>query len=415
MVQNFLRGACAFLAAVALWADSGFALHSGDTVVFYGDSITDQRLYTTFVETFVLTRFPELPVRFVHSGWGGDRVGGGGGGPIDLRLRRDVFPYRPTVMTIMLGMNDGGYRAFDPALFDRFSTGYEGIVQTVKTAFPGMRITAIEPSPYDDVTRAPNFEGGYNAVLLRYSRFLRELAAKDHLTLSDFNGPVVEMLRKAHAADPARSEKILPDRVHPGAGGHLIMAEQLLKSWDAPAVVSDVEIDGSSGHVEHSVNAAVSSVESAHGLRWLETDRSLPMPIDWKDEVVALAVHSSDFVDALDRELLKVTSLPAGAYTLSIDGVPAGDFTAGALADGVNLADYATPMMQQAADVHALTLKHNNIHFARWRTVQVPLDGSGFDNAPAESALDALEEQVIVAQRVAAQPKPHRFELVPKA
>jgi hypothetical protein len=28
-------------------------------------------------------------------------------------------------------------------------------------------ITAIVPSPYDDVTRAPGFEGGYNAVLLR--------------------------------------------------------------------------------------------------------------------------------------------------------------------------------------------------------------------------------------------------------
>ncbi|MGH9592918.1 MAG: SGNH/GDSL hydrolase family protein, partial [Bryobacteraceae bacterium] len=179
--------------------------------------------------------------------------------------------------------------------------------------------------------------------------------------------------------------------------------------------VSEVEIDGSSGRVEHSTNTDVSSVEAAHGVRWAETDHSLPMPIDWKDELVALAVHSSDFVDALDRELLKVTSLPAGVYTLSIDGVPAGDFTAEALASGVNLANYATPMMQQAAEVHALTLKHNNIHFARWRTVQVPLDSSGFDNAPAESALDSLEDQVIVAQRVAAQPKPHRFELVPKA
>jgi hypothetical protein len=52
-------------------------------VVFYGDSITDQRLYTSFVETFVLTRFPHLDVRFVHSGWGGDRVTGGLGGRVD--------------------------------------------------------------------------------------------------------------------------------------------------------------------------------------------------------------------------------------------------------------------------------------------------------------------------------------------
>ena len=37
-------------------ADEPFALRDGDRVVFYGDSITDQRLYTTFVETYVVTR-----------------------------------------------------------------------------------------------------------------------------------------------------------------------------------------------------------------------------------------------------------------------------------------------------------------------------------------------------------------------
>jgi len=72
-------------------AQNGFYLKAGDRVVFYGDSITDQRLYTTFVETYVVTRFPKMPVTFVHSGWGGDRVTGGGGGPIDLRFDGDIF------------------------------------------------------------------------------------------------------------------------------------------------------------------------------------------------------------------------------------------------------------------------------------------------------------------------------------
>src|SRR5947209_19513343 len=88
-------------------AQNPFYLKDNDRVVFYGDSITDQRLYTTFAESFIVTRFPSLNVTFTHSGWGGDRVTGGGGGPIDVRLARDVFPYQPTVMTIMLGMNDG--------------------------------------------------------------------------------------------------------------------------------------------------------------------------------------------------------------------------------------------------------------------------------------------------------------------
>ena len=114
-----------------------FYLKDGDRVVFYGDSITDQRLYTTFVETYVVTRFPKLNVTFVHSGWGGDRVTGGGGGPIDVRLKRDVFAYKPTVVTIMLGMNDASYQAFDPKIFDTYAKGYEHIVESVKDDAPG--------------------------------------------------------------------------------------------------------------------------------------------------------------------------------------------------------------------------------------------------------------------------------------
>src|SRR3954465_2544161 len=137
---------------------SGFYLKDGDRVVFYGDSITDQRLYTTFTETFVVTRFPKKNVTFIHSGWGGDRVTGGGGGSIDKRLKRDVFAYKPTVVTVMLGMNDASYRAFDQKIFDTYSKGYKHIVEAVKSNLPGARMTLIVPSPFDDVTRKPNFE-----------------------------------------------------------------------------------------------------------------------------------------------------------------------------------------------------------------------------------------------------------------
>src|SRR5262245_24215850 len=171
-----------FVALAGLQARAnGFALKDGDRVVFYGDSITDQRLYTTFTETYIVTRFPNLKVDFVHSGWGGDRVTGGGGGGIDQRLKRDVFAYKPTVMTIMLGMNDGSYRAFDEKIFETYRKGYEHIIESVKHNVPGIRMTLIQPSPYDDVTRAPSFEGGYNRVLVRYGQFVKELAQREHL------------------------------------------------------------------------------------------------------------------------------------------------------------------------------------------------------------------------------------------
>ena len=387
------------------------SLKDGDTVVFYGDSITDQRLYTTFAETYLVTRFPTLHFTFVHSGWGGDKVSGGGGGPIDLRLRRDVIAYHPTVVTIMLGMNDGRSRPFEQAIFQEFASGYEKIVHDLKTALPEVRITAIQPSPFDDVNREPNFEGGYNAVLLRFSAFIKELANRERLGIADLNTPVVAMLQKARAQNAALAQKIIPDRVHPGPSGHLIMAAALLKAWNAPALVSDVEIDARAGKAIRSENAEVTGIDNSNGLRWLERDRALPMPIDWKDETLTLAVRSSDFLAALDQEKLRVTGLSEGSYVLKIDAETVGTFSAGQLASGINLAEFATPMAKQAADVHKLTLQHNNLHFARWRMVQVPLDSLGFLLTPTESSLDSLERQVIMAQRVAVQPKPHSYEL----
>jgi lysophospholipase L1-like esterase len=403
------------LLASAAFAQGDFYLKDGDRVVFYGDSITDQRLYTTFTETYVLTRFPRMKIDFVHSGWGGDRVTGGAGGPIDVRLQRDVVTYKPTVLTIMLGMNDGRYRAYDPEISQQYTSGFESIVRNVKSALPEVRITAIQPSPYDDVTRAPGFTGGYNAVLVRFSGFLSELASREKLELADLNTPVVAALKKAKSIDPELALKLLPDRVHPGPGGHLLMAEALLKAWRAPAEVSSVEIDAESKQVSAAANTKVTDLQVDASLSWTQEDAALPMAVDTKDPLIGLALRASDFVDALDRQMLKVTGLPNARYGLRIDGEMTGSFNRQDLAGGVNLATLPTPMAKQALDVHALTIRHNQIHYARWRSVQVPMQEQKLERLqPALDSLDALEGELIEQQRATAQPKPRHYELSPE-
>lgn len=392
----------------------GFALKAGDRVVFFGDSITDQRLYTTFVETYVVTRFPNLDVRFTHSGWGGDRVTGGGGGGIGQRLERDVIAYKPTMVTVMLGMNDGRYRAFDQQIFEIYSRGYRNIVQTLKKGLPGVRITAIQPSPYDDVTRAPVFKGGYNETLLRYSDFIAQLAAAEGIQTADLNKPVVAMLVKAKATDPKLSEKIIPDRVHPRASGHLVMAQQLLKAWGAPSLVSSVEIDAGNKRILQSENTTVSDVSFTGGVAWTQLDRALPMPVDLADSEMALAVNSSGFEEMLNRQMVRVRGLKAGKHTLYVDGDVAGTYTEKELADGVNLALVKTPMWAQAMRVHQLTLRRANLHNTRWRSVQVPLEEVELPAVPgAITALDEVAEEIRQNQREEARPVAHRFELKP--
>src|SRR5260370_36101456 len=148
-------------------------------------------------------------------------------------------------MTIMRGMNDGSYRAFDQAIFDQYSKGYQHIIEAVKKEAPAIRLTLIQPSPFDDVTQPPKFEGGYNSVLVRYGDFLKELAGKEHANLADLNTPVAAALEKAKAADADLAKRIIPDRVHPGPAGHLLMTAALLKSCNAAASVTAVAIDAS--------------------------------------------------------------------------------------------------------------------------------------------------------------------------
>lgn len=405
------------LFAAALTA-ADFYVKDGDRVVFFGDSITDQRLYTTYVETYCVTRFPGRKMTFVHSGWGGDRVSGGAGGPIDVRLERDVFAYKPTVLTIMLGMNDGGYKPFDQTTFENFVNGYISIVRTAKAKLPGLRVTAIQPSPYDDVTQPPKFEGGYNAVLRKFGDFLREFGSTEQIFVADMNTPVVENLRKAVAIDPAGAQKIIPDRVHPGPAGHLLMAAALLKAWNAPSLVSDVFIDFKEGRVVRSTNARISVFEPEN-LSWTQVDYALPMPVKAgafnpnDDAAMTLALQSSDFVEALNREMLFVKGLDAGKYTLKIDGAPIGDFSDADLIAGINLAAFPTPMMKQAEQVHALTAKHTGVHNTRWRQLQVPLQTDNAQKLPAAlDALDALENELVKMQQDAAEPRPRRYELI---
>ena len=121
------------------------------------------------------------------------------------------------------------------------------------------------------------------------------------------------------------------------------MAEALLKSWNAPAIVTDVEIDAARKEPIRQGNTHISDLHAGKGISWTQTDEALPMPIDMRDPLVALAVRSSDFVEALNQQPLKVRGLAAGRYTLKIDGEPAGTFTAEQLAAGINLATSRRP------------------------------------------------------------------------
>jgi predicted GH43/DUF377 family glycosyl hydrolase/lysophospholipase L1-like esterase len=391
-------------------ASGGFYLKGGDTVVFYGDSITEQNLYNQYVELYTATRFPAMRVHFFDAGVGGDRVTGGGGGPIDQRLARDVYSEKPTVVTIMLGMNDGGYRATTPDIQSTYVNGYEHILDSIHEHAPAARVTLIGPSPFDDVTAPPTFPGGYNGVMQHLAEIDQDLAQKHHAAFADFNPAVVAALDKAQHMDPRVAKLLIPDRVHPDPLAHWIMAESLLKAWHAPALVSSVTIDAGAMKVTDAQNTTVEPVtKEGDTLRWTQTDNGLPLPFVKSNANQALLLELTDIQEALNQQPLRVTGLAAGQYKLTIDDSIIGTFAASTLAQGINLADFANPMLRQAQRVGWMVRDRDEAHYIHMR-MRVRNADTGAQSGKGDK-LQAFENSLEDSIYEAAVPKPHVFTL----
>ena len=73
----------------------------GETVVFLGDSITQQANWIRFLTDFYHTRYPERQIIFRNAGIAGNSFAGG-----RKQIPIDVAPWKPTTVVVMFGMND---------------------------------------------------------------------------------------------------------------------------------------------------------------------------------------------------------------------------------------------------------------------------------------------------------------------
>ncbi len=387
------------------------ALKDGDRVVFYGDSITAQRYYTRYVEDFFLTRYPKMQVEFFNAGIPGDNVNGGYTGDAQLRLKRDLFPHQPNVVTIMLGMNDGFYSPFEQKYLDIYSTGYHKLLDSIQTNLPGVRITLISPTPYDEVTHGTEFPH-YNETMTRYTAWVRDLATTSHYGYADFNTPMNELTVKAVKMNPTLAELLIPDRIHPSEPAQWVMAAALARSWGFSPIVADVHLDASQPTAISAQNAEVSALALNDGkLTWSELDGSLPLPLDLENGMVHFVLSASDLAD-MDKEMLRVDHLAAARYTLTIDGKNVATFDRDQLEQGVNLAIYATPMENQARDMDWDETRRTWLDDTRFLIEQenptVP------DAVSIEKPLQEKDAIMLTDLRKSAQPKPHTFELDPQ-
>jgi lysophospholipase L1-like esterase len=149
-------------------------LQDGDCLVFLGDSITHQRLYTQYVEDFLYTRYPKLRLKLHNAG-----VGGAQAWDALERFDRDVASYQPKYVTVLLGMNDGRYQSYNEEIWQTYHNDMTTLVNRIAEidATPIL----MTPTMYDSRAaraRKRNPAQNYNSVLAYFGTWLREVAPR---------------------------------------------------------------------------------------------------------------------------------------------------------------------------------------------------------------------------------------------
>src|SRR5262249_13418503 len=119
-----------------------FFFKPNDRIVFLGDSITEQYQYSTYIELYLTTRFPDWNLTFINAGIGGDTANGGAN-----PFKDHVLAEKPTAVTINFGMNDGGYGKFNPAANKVFVEKTEAMLKMAKDA--KLRVALLSPNAVD--------------------------------------------------------------------------------------------------------------------------------------------------------------------------------------------------------------------------------------------------------------------------
>ncbi|MGC8743711.1 MAG: SGNH/GDSL hydrolase family protein [Verrucomicrobiia bacterium] len=349
--------------AVAFQAQNIIAasvIERGARVAIIGDSITEQKLYSKYIEAYLLACSGVEEVRVFQYGWGGETAAGFAG-----RLENDLAGFKPTVATLCYGMNDGSYRPYTDDIGKNYEANMRRVIEGLKKI--GVK-TIIIGSPGAVDTRyfvRNNFAplsgaDGYNQNLAKLRDICKKLAQEYGQPFADVHQPLIDAMKGAKARYGDDYDVCGRDGIHPGPNGHLVMAYAFLKAMGFDGNIGEITVDlngnASAANGHKVVSAKNGSVE-------IQSQR-YPFCFD-PDPASSSSTRSilpfCPFNQDLNRFTLKVTNLSKPRARVKW-GEQTKEFTKEQLQSGVNLAAefQQTPFDEQFQNViRAIGAKQN--------------------------------------------------------
>lgn len=419
-----MRKAAALLAFVLCAAvppapPAGPVLKKGSRVAVVGDSITEQKLYSRYLELYLSACLPQLDLRVIQLGWSGETAPG-----FANRMNNDLLPWKPDVVTTCYGMNDGSYRAFEEGIGKRYENAMADIVGRLKKA--GATVVVGGPGAVDvDFFKNPNTKPPvYNDNLSRLGGLAKGLAEKEGFPFADVFGSMFSSMEKAKAALGAGYDVCGKDGFHPGPNGHLLMAYAFLKAMGVDGEIGTITLDlkgaasASEGHKVLSSEAGKAELESS---RWPFCFSGDAKSSGGTRSILPFTPFNAD----LNRLTLVVKNLGSERAKVAW-GAASKSFARADLEKGVNLAAEfeESPFAEPFRKLEGLVASKQSFETAMIKNIVTAfprlLDASGKDPELAASA-DAFRKQLFETQerlgakvRAAVVPVRHAIVVTPE-
>lgn len=314
-------------------------LQTGDRLAICGDSITEQRMYSQLIETYLTACVPQLRVTVRQYGWSGEKTDG-----FLRRMDRDCLTFKPTVVTLAYGMNDSRYRPFDVTNGQWYEDHYTAIVKRFKDH--NVRVVVGSPGCAGKLatwvkTRSGTLEQ-HNLHLCALRDIAMGVAEREGVRFADIFWPMYQaqvFAPEQHHATPEKPYLVAgQDGIHPGWAGQVIMAWAMLRS---------LGLDGNIGSISIDLVAKTANTSDGHEVQSLEGGQltlvSERYPFCARGDIddhnsIRSGLTLVPFNEELNRLMLNVKTPRAGSYQVTW-GDHSRVFSADELAEGINLAD----------------------------------------------------------------------------
>ena len=347
MMKRIFLGAL-MMGAALLTSRGQSVLKPNDFVAICGDSITEQRRYSSMIESYLVMCLPEMNLRAMCFGWSGETSWG-----FLKRVENDVVPFHPDVVTVCLGMNDGSEAYPEADRYRDYQKSMNGIVQ-IFTKAKIREIIVATPGVVDIDTYKMGNPTSRNAILEKLGDIGKEVASENGVRFVDIHAPMMQYMKEAKALYGPKYHVAGADGIHPEANGGVIMAYAFLKalgcSGEIGAITYDMksqEAAGSAGHKVLSSGSGKVEIESTRYPFCFSGDPATPAATSGMAALLP-------FNQELNRYLLVVKNAPGPKVKVTW-GKATKEFSAEAIAKGINLAAEFSdnPFSAPFAKIHA--------------------------------------------------------------